>query len=131
VLGLVAVLEGARLSAAAGIDAIAAKARSLTSYAVDLVDEWLVPLGFDLASPRDPARRGAHIALHHPRAWQIVQALKNANVIPDFRTPDRIRLGFAPLYTRHVDVYEGLARLHAIMAAGTHLEYPEARTRVT
>ena len=131
VLGLTAVLEGARLSAEAGIDAIAAKARSLTSYAVELVDGWLAPLGFDLASPRDPDRRGAHIALHHARAWQVVQALKDANVIPDFRTPDRIRLGFAPLYTRHVDVYEGLARLHAIVTAGTHLGYPEARTRVT
>jgi kynureninase len=131
VLGLVAVVEGARITARAGIDAIAAKARSLTGYAVELVDAWLAPLGFALASPRDPMRRGAHIAVHHPRAWQVCQALKDAGVIPDFRTPDRLRLGFAPLYTRHVDVYDGLARLRDIVDGGHHLGYPETRTRVT
>jgi kynureninase len=131
VLGLAAVVEGARLTARAGIDAIAAKARSLTAYAVDLVDEWLAPLGFALASPRDPVRRGAHISVHHPRAWQVCQALKDGGVIPDFRTPDRLRLGFAPLYTRFVDVYDGLARLRDLVAAGKHLAYPEARGRVT
>jgi kynureninase len=131
VLGLVAVVEGARLVARAGIEAIATKARSLTSYAVELIDEWLAPLGFALASPRDPVRRGAHVALHHARAWQVCQALKDAGVIPDFRTPDRLRLGFAPLYTRHVDVYDGLARLRELVTAGKHLAYPEARSRVT
>jgi kynureninase len=129
--GLVAVLEGARLTAEAGIDAVAAKSRSLTGYAVELADEWLAPHGFRLASPRDADRRGAHVALQHPRAWQLCQALKDARVIPDFRTPDRLRLGFAPLYTRHVDVYEGLARLRDIVSTGTHLAYPESRTRVT
>ena len=103
--------EGARISAEAGIDAIAAKARALTAYAVELFDAWLVDDGFRLASPRDPIRRGAQITLHHPNAWQICQALKAADVIPDFRTPDRLRLGFAPLYTRFVDVYEGMLRL--------------------
>jgi kynureninase len=131
VLGLVAVVEGARLTARAGIEAIATKARGLTSYAVELVDEWLAPHGFTLASPRDPVRRGAHIAVHHPRAWQVCQALKDAGVIPDFRTPDRLRLGFAPLYTRYVDVYDGLARLRELVAADKHLAYPETRTRVT
>ena len=77
-----------------GIARIAAKARALTTYAVDLADAWLTPLGFTLASPRDPARRGAHIALHHTCAWQISQALRAAGVIPDFRTPDRLRLGY-------------------------------------
>jgi kynureninase len=131
VLGLTAVLEGARLTAEAGIDAIAAKAQGLTGYAVELADEWLAPLGFTLASPRDPRRRGAHVALHHPRAWQVCQASLDAAVIPDFRTPDRLRLGFAPLYTRYVDVYEGLSRLRDLVRAGTHLTYPETRARVT
>src|SRR5258705_8164488 len=75
VFGLVAALEGAKLTAEAGIARIAAKARALTTYAVDLADAWLTPLGFTLASPRDPARPGAHIALQHPHAWQISQAL--------------------------------------------------------
>jgi kynureninase len=131
VLALVATLEGAKLTAEAGIGPISAKARALTAYAVDLADAWLAPLGFTLASPRDPARRGAHIALHHPHAWQISQALRDEGVIPDFRTPDRLRLGFAPLYTRFTDVYRGLTRLRDLVATGRHLTYPEIRSRVT
>ena len=131
VLGGYAVLEGARITAEAGIAAIAAKGRALTSYAVALFDAWLAPYGFSLASPRDAARRGAHITLHHPNAWQICQALKAAKVIPDFRTPDRLRIGLAPLYTRFVDVYEGFDRLRAIMASRRYEEFPAARSRVT
>jgi kynureninase len=119
------------VSAEAGIDAIAAKARSLTSFAVDLFDAWLAEDGFRLASPRDPARRGAQITLHHPYAWPICQALKAANVIPDFRTPDRLRLGFAPLYTRFVDVYEGMRRLRAVMTSRAYERFPQHRSRVT
>ena len=131
VLGLTAVLEGARLTAEAGIGPVSAKARALTSYAVELADAWLAPLGFALASPRDQARRGAHVSLHHPQAWQVCQALKGAGVIPDFRTPERLRLGFAPLYTRFVDVYDALAGLRDIVASGSHIAYPAERSRVT
>jgi kynureninase len=76
-------------------------------------------------------QRGAHVCLYHPHAWQICQALKAAGVIPDFRTPDRLRLGFAPLYTRFVDIYDGLIRLRDLTAADTHKEYPAQRSRVT
>jgi kynureninase len=131
VLGLYAALVGASISAAAGIDRIWAKVQSLTAYAVELVDEWLAPLGFTLASPRDPAQRGAHVSIHHPQAWQFCQALKAAGVIPDFRTPDRLRLGFAPLYTRFVDVYDGLNRLRRIAIDQGHLGYSAERSRVT
>jgi len=99
--------------------------------AVELFDAWLVDDGFRLASPRDPVRRGAQITLHHPKAWQICQALKDADVIPDFRTPDRLRLGFAPLYTRFVDVYEGLRRLREVMTSHAYDGYSAHRGRVT
>ena len=131
VLGAAAALEGARITAAAGIGRVWTKTRGLTSYAVELAHAWLDPLGFRVASPADPERRGAHVSLHHPQAWQICQALKAAGVIPDFRTPDRLRLGFAPLYTRYVDVYDGLARLRDLVAAGKHQTYPVERTLVT
>ena len=131
VLGGYAALEGARITAEAGIDAIATKARALTTYAVDLVEAWLGADGFTLASPADAARRGAQITLHHPHAWQICQALKAADVIPDFRTPDRLRLGFAPLYTRFVDVHTGLARLREIMTSESYEAFPADRGRVT
>ncbi|HEX6500062.1 MAG TPA: kynureninase [Micromonosporaceae bacterium] len=126
-----AALEGAKLTAEAGIGAVAAKGRELTSYAVDLVDAWLAEYGFALASPRDAARRGAHLTLYHPQAWQVCQALKAANVIPDFRTPDRLRLGFAPLYTRFSDVHEGFRRLREVVATGQYRNFPAQRSRVT
>ena len=69
ILDLTAVQAGAELVEEAGIAAIRAKAEALTSYAVELHDAWLAPLGVELGSPRDPARRGAHVALRHPEAW--------------------------------------------------------------
>jgi len=131
VLGGYAVMEGVSITAEAGMDAISAKGAALTSYAISLLDAWLAEDGFVLATPRDPWRRGAHITLYHPNAWQICQALKAANVIPDFRTPDRLRIGLAPLYTRFVDVYGGFARLRQIMRSQAWKAFPAERGRVT
>ena len=131
VLGGYAALEGARLSAEAGIEAIARKGRALGAYLIGLIDEWLVPLGFRLASPRDDARRGAHVTLYHPDAWRICQALRAERVIPDFRVPDRLRLGLAPLYTRFVDVYIAMSRLRDLVTTGQHLAFPTEHSRVT
>jgi kynureninase len=131
VLGGYAALEGARVTAEAGIEAVAAKGRALTGYLVELFDAWLEPLGFGLASPRDPDRRGAHVTLHHPQAWQVCQALKAERVIPDFRTPDRLRLGVAPLYTSFTDLYASMSRLRDLVAAGRHEPYPATTSRVT
>jgi kynureninase len=131
VLALYGVLEGARVAAEAGIEPARAKGMALTSYAVRLADSWLAGHGFRLAGPRDPARRGAHVTLHHPHAWQICQAWKDAGVIPDFRTPDRLRIGLAPLYTSFAEVHEGFVRLRRIVESGGWRGYPETRGRVT
>lgn len=131
VLGCQAVLEGARLISEAGIDAIYAKGQALTSYAADLADEWLAPHGVRLASPRDPARRGCHVVLHHPRAWQLCQALLADGVIPDFRTPDRLRIGLAPIYTSFTEVHDGMLKLRRILETSAHLAHPAKRSRVT
>jgi kynureninase len=131
VLGLHAVREGVRLVAEAGIDRVRAKSVALGAYAVELADAWLAPLGFRLASPRDPARRGGHLSLHHPDAWRIAQALVARDVVPDYRTPDRLRLGFAALTTSFAEVREGLRRLRDLVEAGEHAAYPAERSRVT
>jgi kynureninase len=131
VLALAAVEVGARLVAEAGIDRLAAKGRALGELVVALADAWLAPHGVALASPRDPARRGAHVTLTHPSAWQLTQALVDRGVVPDFRTPDRVRLGPAPLYTRFVDVWDALDRLREVLASGAHEGYPTERARVT
>jgi kynureninase len=132
ILGMVAVEEGARVTAEAGITAIREKSVRQTELLIALADEWLAPHGFTVGSPREAERRGSHVSLRHPDAWQVNQALiERANVIPDFRGPDVIRLGIAPLYTRFVDVYDALDRLRGLMERGEHAEMPAARSRVT
>ena len=109
-----------------------AKATALGELIVALHDAWLAPLGFELASPRDPARRGSHVALRHPQAWQISRALiERAGVVPDFRGPDTVRLGVAPLYTRHVDVWDALDRLRGLVERGEHDDRRPARRPVS
>ena len=90
---------------------------ALTSYAIELADAWLSPYGVEVASPRDPSRRGAHITLRHPDALALTQALTDRDVIPDFRHPDGIRVGLAPLTTRFADVHDGLRSLQALLGA--------------
>ena len=131
VLGMAAVQEGVSMLVEAGLDPLRVKGIALTDYLVTLADAWLTPLGFRLASPRDPRRRGAHVSLEHPRAWQVCQALLASGVVPDYRTPDRLRFGPAPLTTRYVDVYDALDRTRQIVAAGRHLDYPPVPARVT
>jgi kynureninase len=132
VLALAAVEEGVKLTAEAGIDAIRAKSISLTELIVRLHDEWLAPLGFELGSPRDSAVRGSHVAIRHPDAWPInVALIERAKVVPDFRGPDAIRLGVAPLYTSHADVYDALDRLRGLVERGEHQLVDAARGRVT
>jgi kynureninase len=132
ILQLAAVEEGVRLSGEAGIEALHAKATALTELIVAIHDEKLAPLGFELGTPRDPARRGAHVSLRHPEAWPICRALiEGARVIPDFRGPDSIRLGVAPLYTRYADVYDALERLGELVARGAHRGLDPGKLRVT
>jgi kynureninase len=131
VLALAAVEVGARLVAEAGVDRLAAKGRALGELVVALADIWMAPHGVTLASPRDPARRGAHVTLASPSAWQLTQALVDRGVVPDFRTPDRLRLGPAPLYTRFADVWDAMACLRDVLASGAHEGYPTVRARVT
>jgi kynureninase len=131
VLAMAAVEMGARLVADAGVERLAAKGRRMTALMVDLAEAWLAPHGVRLASPREPERRGSHITLAHPAAWQLTQALIDRQVVPDFRTPDRVRLGPAPLYTRFVDVWDAMDRFRAVLADGAFERYPAELSRVT
>jgi kynureninase len=132
VLVLAAVDEGVRVTAEAGIDALREKSIAQTELMIALHDEWLQPLGFTLGSPREAARRGSHVSLNHPEAWPICRALiERADVIPDFRGPDSVRLGIAPLYTRFVDVWDAIDRLRDLVARGVQREVDPTRARVT
>ena len=110
-LGLAAAEEGIRVSVEAGIDAIRAKGIALTEYAIALHDAWLGPLGFTLGSPRDAARRGAHVSVRRGDARALTGQMIAAGVLPDFRAPDSIRLGLSPLTTSFGDVRRGIAVL--------------------
>ncbi|HEX9063803.1 MAG TPA: kynureninase [Streptosporangiaceae bacterium] len=131
ILGTIAVQEGVRLLAEAGIDRLRAKSVALTSYLIHLADEWLAPHGFRLATPRADARRGGHVTLQHADAWRINRALIAAGVIGDYRTPDRLRLGPVPIVTRFADVWDGLGRLRQIAADRSYENLPAELSRVT
>jgi kynureninase len=132
ILVLAAVEEAVGITAQAGIENLRRKSIAQTEFLISLHDDWLAPLGFELGSPRDPGRRGSHVALNHPEAWPICRALiERADVIPDFRGPNTVRLGVPPLYTRFVDVYDAMQRLRDLVAAGVHREVDPTRARVT
>jgi kynureninase len=115
VLGLVAVESGLALLADAGIARVRARSTALTRLAVDLHDAWLAPLGFSLATPRDPGRRGGHVSLRHPRAETLCRRLaREHGVVTDFRAPDSVRVGPTLLATRFVEVWDALDRLRRI-----------------
>ena len=120
IVALVAVEEGVRLTAEAGIAAVRAKGIALTEFAIELHDAWLAPLGFELGSPRDAARRGAHFAIRRSDAKRLCAELIEAGVVPDFREPDSIRLGLSPLTTSFANVRTAMDRLRdlATRAAG-------------
>ena len=132
ILGLAAVEEGVRLTAEAGIGPLREKSAAMCELIVALHDAWLAPLGFELGSPRDPEVRGSHVSLRHAEAWPICRALiERAGVIPDYRGPDSIRLGVAPLYTRYVDVWDALDRLRRLVERGEQRLVDAARSRIT
>ena len=116
----------------AGIEALRAKSILMTDYASFLTDHLLVPLGFSLGSPRDSAKRGSHISIRHPEGYRINRAMiEDLNVIPDFRAPDNIRLGFAPLYVSFTDIWEGFDRIKRIVEEKRYEKYPKQKLTVT
>ena len=116
----------------AGMDRVRKKSAALTQYAIDLFDARLASLGFALGTPRDPSRRGSHVSVRHPEGYRISRALiEEMNVIPDYREPDNIRLGFAPLYVSFLDVWEGVDRLRRVITERAFEKYTPQRLTVT
>ena len=116
----------------AGIDAIAHKGAVGTQMMIDLYDEWLAPLGLELNTSRNPKERGGHISLVHPDAAQICVAMRTiSNVIPDYRTPNSIRLAISPLPTSYVEIWDGFERMRDLVASGRYKEAKEGGSRVT
>jgi kynureninase len=116
----------------AGMEKVRAKSVRQSDYLIALFDRLLAPLGFRLNSPRDAARRGSHVSLGHPEGWRISQALINdMAVLPDFRKPDNIRLGIAPLYTTFSDIHTAVTRLQAVVTERLYEAYDREQAAVT
>lgn len=132
IMGLRCVKTSYSMIEEAGIQNIAAKAALGTDMMIALFDEWLAPLGFTLLTPRDANRRGGHITIGHPEAKRIAAALRKfANVVPDYRTPNSIRLAIAPLPTSFTEVYDGMSRIRDSVARRDYLRIDDNGSRVT
>ncbi len=120
----------------AGMERIRAKSIRQTEYLIFLADQWLTPLGFTVSTPRRAELRGSHVSLRHPDGYRISRAMIESpppavKVIPDFRAPDFIRLGIAPLYTTFVEIHQAIDRMNAIVEGRIHEQYSVGQLAVT
>lgn len=120
----------------AGIGAVRKKSVTQTEYLISLAREWLYKEGFRLGSPEYAEKRGSHVSLKHAEAYRINKALMDSGVgnrvvIPDFREPNNIRLGIAPLYTSFEEIYSAMDKLRQIMEHKIYEKYPKTKDTVT
>jgi len=136
ILSMRAVEPGVDLLLKAGMERLRAKSVMQTEYLIHLAEEWLLPLGFKLGSPREAHQRGSHVSLRHPEGYRITRAMIESlppalRVMPDFRAPDNIRLGVTPLYTTFTEIYQALERIRVIVAEKLYEQYSAERLAVT
>ena len=128
VLGLAALECGVDLMRRVDMAELRRKSLALGDLFTERMEQRCGTFGFELVSPRDPALRGSQIAYAHPQAYEIVQALKERDVIGDFRAPDILRFGLTPLYLRFADIAEAVGRLREICLTRAW-DKPEYRIR--
>ena len=116
----------------AGIKNIEAKCAKGTEMMVALFDAWLVELGFTLNTPRDAKERGGHLSLVHPEAKRIAFALREfADVIPDYRAPNSVRLAISPLQNSYVEIWDGFQRLRDLVSTRQYEKVQNTDSKVT
>jgi len=132
VLGLTALECGVDLMLRADMRELRRKSVRLGQLFVERMELRCAEFGFRLVSPADPELRGSQISYAHPNGYEIVQALKEREVIGDFRAPDVLRFGLTPLYLRFADIVETVERLRdvCLTRAWDKAEYRE-RAAVT
>ena len=132
IIGMRMIQASFKMIEEATIGAIEHKANVGTEMMIALFDAWLAPLGFELLTPRNPKQRGGHITIGHPDAKKIANAMRSMiKVVPDYRTPDSIRLAIAPLPTSYTEVWDGFARLKELVETKKYLEIQDNGSRVT
>jgi kynureninase len=117
ILSLVALKSA--LGAFDGVDlrALRAKSVALTNLFIELIDERCARRGVSVVTPRDEARRGSQVSVAFENAYPAMQALIARGVIGDFRAPDLMRFGLAPLYVRYADVWDAVAVLEDVLSS--------------
>jgi kynureninase len=115
IIGMLAMQDMLALIEHTGLQAIRTKSVALTEFAIQVSDQLLGPVGVQVGSPRDPARRGSHVTLEHPEFRATTARLWQLGVIPDFRPPDGLRIGLSPLSTSFGEVYRGLAVVREVL----------------
>ena len=118
VLSMVALDEGLRTFDGVSLDQVRRKSETLGDLFLRLAEERLSDQGVVLGSPRNAAERGSQVSLRHPDAYPVMQALIARGVIGDFREPDYLRFGLAPLYVRHVDIWDAVEALRDVLTSG-------------
>ncbi len=132
VASLALVEPGVEMLLEAGMERVRAKSVQQTEYLIALWETLLAPVGFSLNSPRDAQHRGSHVSLGHAQGLGIDLAMiRDMNVIPDFRPPDNIRLGIAPLYTSFSDLHTAVTRMRQIVTDGLFEPYAAEAPVVT
>lgn len=120
VLSIAGIIPGVDLLLEAEMDALREKSISLSSYFIELFDVFLKDIGFELKSPIDGRHRASHVTIAHGNATNIMKYLELPDkcgrvFIPDFRPPNFIRIGLAPLYNTHMEVFLFVERLVEII----------------
>ena len=132
IIGLLCIDEGFGMIEDATIAQTNAKASKGTDMMIELFDQWLVPLGFELVTPRDSKLRGGHISIYHPDAAQIARGLRDdMKVIPDYRAPNSIRLAISPLPTSYVEVFDGFERIRNYTQFGKYKDLDLSSVKVS
>jgi kynureninase len=132
IVGIRAVQASYEMIERAGIARIAKKAAIGTELMIALFDAWLAPLSFTLLTPRDHRLRGGHITIGHPEAKRIAAALrKYAQVVPDYRMPNSIRLAISPLPTSFLEVFDGFERIRDSVLRKDYEKIQDTGNRVT
>jgi kynureninase len=109
------------------LNAVRAKSLALTDLVIEFADRSLSEFGVRVATPREHHRRGSQVALRMPSAYEVAQALIARGVVGDFRAPDILRLGFAPLYLTFSQVWDAMEQLRDVLATGAHTDSAYAR----
>jgi kynureninase len=115
ILSLAALAAGVELFSSVSLDDVRRASVDLTELFIELVEDQCAGFGLRLVSPRDPDERGSQVAFAHDDGYPMMQALIDQGVIGDFRAPDLLRFGFAPLYIRRTDVLDAVTVLRRVL----------------